>query len=306
MRVLSGGPLVSGALERVRAIAEVIETDDPIGWSREELLARVSDVDALIALPSQRIDEELLSRAPSLRVVANHAVGVDNVDLAACRARGLPVTNTPGVLTEATADLAFALILDACRRVSEGDRDVRAGRFRGWGPRLHLGRRVYGATLGIVGFGRIGRAVAERARGFAMEILHSTSRSTPQELDTLLRRADIVSLHAPLNDSTRGLLSRARMESMKPGAVVINTARGPLLDEVALAELLTAGHLGGAGLDVYEGEPRIHPALLAAPHLVLAPHIGSADEPTRAAMAELACASVIAALRGEAIPNRVA
>lgn len=305
MKVLAGGPMVGGALERVRSIAEVIETDDPIGWSRQELLARVGSVDALIALPSQRVDEELLARA-SLRIVANHAVGVDNVDLAACRARNIPVTNTPGVLTEATADLAFALILDACRRVTEGDRDVRAGRFRGWGPTLHLGRRVHGATLGIVGCGRIGRAVAERARGFSMEILSTTSRSTPAELDALLRRADIVTLHAPLNDSTRGLLSRARMQAMKPGAVVINTARGPLVDELALAELLTDGHLGGAGLDVYDGEPRIHPALLAAPRLVLAPHIGSADEPARTAMARLACDSVLAALRGEPIPNRVA
>jgi glyoxylate reductase len=305
MKVLVGGPLVGSSLGRVAAIAEVIATTDPIGWSRGDLLTRVADVDALIALPSQRIDGELLDRAPGLKIVANHAVGVDNVDLGACRARAVAVTNTPGVLTEATADLAFALILDACRRVTEGDRDVRAGRFRGWGPTVHLGMRVHGATLGIIGFGRIGRAVAERARGFAMKVIHTTSRSSATELESLLTHADIVSVHAPLNDATRGLLSRTRLSMMKRGAVVINTARGALIDELALAELLTAGHLGGAGLDVYDGEPNIRRELLDAPRVVLAPHIGSADADARARMADLACASVIAALRGEPIPNRV-
>lgn len=304
-RVLCGGPLVGGALAELSSIAEVIVPEDPIGWTREQLLARIGDVDALIALPSQRIDRALLDVAPRLKIVANHAVGVDNVDLEVCRARALPVTNTPGVLTEATADLTFALILDACRRVTEGDREVRAGQWRGWGPTVHIGKRVHGATLGIIGFGRIGRAVAARAEGFAMTVLH-TSRSGGISLDELLARADIVSLHAPLDDSTRGLLSRERLALLQPGAIVINTARGALLDEQALAELLISGHLGGAGLDVYNGEPNVHPALLAAPRLVLAPHIGSADEETRSAMAALACASVEAALNDQEIPNRVA
>jgi glyoxylate reductase len=303
MRVLVGAPLAT-SLAALEQIAELAVPSDDIGWSRDELLARIGAADALISLPSQRVDEELVSRASRLRIVANHAVGIDNVDLAACRARGIPVTNTPGVLTEATADLTFALILDACRRVTEGDRDVRAGRFRGWGPRVHLGQRVHGATLGIVGYGRIGQAVAERARGFSMRVVHTTSRTG--DLDALLATSDIVSLHAPLTDATRGLLSRERMLAMKRGAVLINTARGPLVDEVALAELLHEGHLGGAGLDVYVGEPNIHPALLAAPRLVLAPHIGSADHEARRAMGELVCASVLAALTGAEIPNRVA
>jgi len=306
-RVLIGAPLATDSLREVEELAETIVPRDDIGWSRAELLEKIADADAYIALPSQLVDEELLSRALRLRIVANHAVGIDNIDLDACRARRLPVTNTPGVLTEATADLAFGLILDACRRISEGDRNVRAGHFRGWGPRVHLGMRVHGATLGIIGYGRIGRAVAERARGFAMRVLH-TSRSSPDSvpLDNLLAESDIVSIHAPLTDETLGLVSRERLRAMKRGAILINTARGPLVDELALAELLTEGHLGGAGLDVYVGEPNIHPALLAAPRLVLAPHIGSADHETRRAMGDLACASVIAALTGAPIPNRVA
>ncbi len=312
MRVLVGAPLASDAVDDVRALAEIIVPSEDIGWSRAELLERIVDADALIALPSQRVDDELLARATRLRIVANHAVGIDNVDLAACRARNIPVTNTPGVLTEATADLAFGLILDACRRITEGDRDVRAGRWIGWGPRVHLGVRVYGATLGIVGYGRIGRAVAARARGFAMRVLYTSPRDAEDphgarvDLDTLLATSDIVSLHAPLTEQTRGLLSRERIGSMKRGAVLINTARGPLVDEDALAEALTSGHLTGAGLDVYIGEPRINPALLEAPRVVLAPHIGSADTAARKAMGDLACASVIAALTGKDIPNRVA
>ena len=309
-RVLVGGPLVGSALEHLAAIAEVIAPADPIGWTREELLARVPDADALIALPSQRIDRELLDRAPLLCIVANHAVGVDNIDLVACRERGLPVTNTPKVLTEATADLTFALILDACRRVTEGDRAVRAGLWRGWGPTVHLGRRVHGATLGIIGFGRIGRAVAERARGFSMKVLYASPRPAEHaaehvSLEDLLARADIITLHAPLNDSTRGLLSRARLESIKRGAILVNTARGALIDEAALIDLLASGHLAAAALDVYTNEPALNPALLTAPNLTLAPHIGSADHETRAAMAALACDSVRAALTGQPIPNRV-
>lgn len=312
-RVLVGAPLVGDALERVRAVAEPVTTGDPIGWSRAELLARVGDVDALIAMPSQRVDAELLGRAPRLRLVANHAVGVDNVDLAACAARGVIVTNTPGVLTEATADLAFGLVLDACRRISEGDRVVRAGGWRGWGPTVFLGTRVTGATLGIIGLGRIGRAVARRARGFDMRVIYASPRPPSCDaegaervtLDELLARADVVSLHAPLRAETRGLLSRERIAAMRRGAVLINTARGALVDEKALAEALVEGHLAAAGLDVYLDEPHVSPALLAAPNLVLAPHLGSADAPTRAAMASLACDAVVAVLGGLEPPNRV-
>ncbi len=312
MRVVVGGPLVGDALARVAAIAELVVTERATGFDRAELLGRVADADGIIALASQRIDDELLARAERLRVVANHAVGVDNVDLAACRARGIIVTNTPGVLTETTADLAFALILDACRRVSEGDRLVRAGAWTGWAPTHHLGMRVHGATLGIVGFGRIGQAVATRARAFAMNVLYASPRAVPSapaahvSLDELVARSDVISLHAPLSDATRGLFSRERLASMKRGAILVNTARGALLDETALAELLVSGHLGGAALDVYQGEPHIHEGLLSAPRLVLAPHIGSADVETRTAMADLACGAVVAVLSGETeLANRV-
>lgn len=311
-RVLVGAPLVGSALERVRAIAEVDVPEDPIGWTRAELLARIPSADAFLAMPSQRVDVELLDRAPKLLLVANHAVGIDNVDLEACRARGVVVTNTPGVLTEATADLAFGLILDACRRITEGDRVLRAGGFRGWGPTVHLGARVHGAVLGIVGLGRIGRAVAQRARGFEMTVLYASprpARDTPfaehVALDELVRRADVVSLHAPLRSDTRGLFSRERLRSMKPGAVLVNTARGALVDEEALADALRDGHLAAAGLDVYVDEPRVSPALLAAPNVVLAPHIGSADPETRVAMATLACDAVVAVLEGRAPVHRV-
>lgn len=311
--VVFGATVVGDAVERVRAIARVVVPEDPLGFAREELLARVADADALVSMPTQRIDAALLDRAPRLRIVANHAVGVDNVDLDACRARGIVVTNTPGVLTEATADLAFGLILDACRRITEGDRRVRAGGWRGWAPTDHLGVGVHGATLGIVGFGRIGRAVARRARGFSMRVVYASPRRGAPEveaaleaehvpLDALLARADVVSLHAPLSSSTRGLLDRARLRSMRPGAVLVNTARGALVDEVALAELLVEGHLGGAGLDVYVGEPAIHPALLEAPRVVLAPHVGSADPRARRAMADLAADAVIAVLCGRPLP----
>lgn len=309
-RVVVGSPLVGDALERVRAIADVTLSQRATGFSRGELLAEVATADALIALPSQRVDVTLLDAAERLRIVANHAVGVDNVDLEACRARSIVVTNTPGVLTEATADLAFGLLLDAARRISEGDRLVRAGAWEGWAPTFLLGTRVHRATLGIVGFGRIGQAVARRALGFSMKVLHCGSRgqmdgTRAASLDELLATSDFVSLHAPLRPETRGLLSRERLRSMKRGAVLINTARGPLVDEVALAELLHEGHLAGAGLDVYDGEPQVHPALLAAPRIVLAPHLGSGDVEARTAMARLACDAVVAFFDGTDVPNRV-
>lgn len=308
-RVLIAAPLVGEHDRALAAIADLDRANEPL--ARDELLARAETAVAIVAIPGQRVDAELLEHAPSLRLVSNHAVGLDNVDLEACRARGVMVTNTPGVLTEATADLAFGLVIDACRRISEGDRQVRAGQWKGWTPTHHLGRRVHGATLGIVGFGRIGRAVARRARGFDMRVLYASPHAvegepaTRVELDRLLEESDVVSLHAPLNERTRGLLSRQRLERMKRGAILVNTARGPLVDERALAELLVGGHLGGAALDVFVGEPAIDPVLLAAPRLVLSPHIGSADTIARDAMAALACDAVRAFLVGEAPKNRV-
>ena len=307
-RVLVAAPLVGDAVARLSTLADVDQADHPLG--RDELLARVRGVAGLVSLLVHHVDAELLGAAPTLRVVGNHAVGVDNVDLAACAARGVVVTNTPGVLTEATADLAFALLLDAARRVTEGDRLVRAGAWQGWAPTAHLGRRVHGATLGIVGFGRIGRAVAARARGFSMRVLY-TSRSVVEGVDArrvslseLLAEADFVSLHAPLDASTRGMIGAAELAAMRPGAVLVNTARGALVDEAALVDALRAGRLA-AGLDVYRDEPAVPAALRALPNVVLAPHVGSADVPARAAMADLACEGVAAVLEGREPRHRV-
>ncbi|HEY8074012.1 MAG TPA: D-glycerate dehydrogenase, partial [Labilithrix sp.] len=250
------------------------------------------------------------ARAPKLRVVANVAVGVDNVDLAACRARSVGVTNTPDVLSEATGVLAFGLLLAAARRIVEGDRLLRAGRFTGWTPTFLLGARVHGATLGIVGLGRIGRAVARRARGFGLHVLYMQEKplEPPIEralgatfvasLDEMLAHADFVSVHCPLTPETRGLFSAERLARMKPGSVLVNTARGPIVDEAALALALEHGPLAAAALDVYENEPAVHPALLARENVVLAPHIGSADRVTREAMATTAIANAVAVLAG--------
>lgn len=290
----------------------VIQGESPGGMGHDRLiqvLGENPEAEALICLLTDKIDEALLLAGPKLRVVSNCAVGIDNLDLGALRARGVVATNTPGVLTEATADLAFALLLDACRRVSEGDRLVRAGRWDGWAPTQLLGVRVNGATIGIVGFGRIGRAVARRARGFGMSVLYADRDRAPAPieaelgarwapLDEVVAGCDILTLHCPLTPETRGMLSRERLMRMREGAVVVNTARGACIDEAALAELLASGRLAAAGLDVYQAEPRIHPALLKLDNVVLAPHIGSADRPTRERMAEMSVEAVFDVLEG--------
>jgi glyoxylate reductase len=318
--VIVSAPLPGPALGRLEAAGHrVILGESPSGLGRDgilKLLKAHPDVPALVALLSDRVDADVLDAGKSLRVVANYAVGVDNLDLSEMKARGIVATNTPGVLTEATADLSMALILDACRNVTRGDRLVREGKWEGWSPTLLVGPRVTGATLGIVGFGRIGQAVAERARGFSMRVLYTQrNRIAPEteqalgatfvSLDDLLAQSDIVSLHCPLTDSTRGLLNEARMRRMRPGSVLINCGRGPCVDEAALARMLREGHLGAAGLDVYEREPEIHAALLSLPNVVLAPHLGSADAPTRERMAEMSVGSVIDVLAGREPPNRV-
>jgi glyoxylate reductase len=272
--------------------------DDELPPPRAELLARVARADGLIALLSERIDAELLAAAPSLRVVSNHAVGVDNVDIAACTARKVWVTNTPGVLTESTADLAWALILAVARRVGEGERFVRSGRYKSWSPTLLLGLELHGSTLGIVGYGRIGQAVARRAAGFGMQVLHTTSRGGVP-LEELLARSDVVSLHCPLTPATRHLVDARRLGQMKRGAILINTSRGPVVDEAALAAALESGHLGGAGLDVFENEPALHPGLADREDVVLLPHLGSATHATRAQMATMALTDAARVLRGE-------
>ena len=278
--------------------------------------AHEGEFDAILALLTDRIDAELLARAPRVRLVANMAVGVDNVDLAACRARGVAVTNTPGVLTEATADLAFALLLAAARRVAEGDAVVRRGEFPGWTPTTLLGVPVFGSTLGVVGLGRIGQAVARRARGFGMHVYYTQPKRLDERLeralgasylpiDELFRSCDFVSVHCPLTPETHHIVSRERLQSMKPGSVLVNTSRGPCVDEGALADVLEQKHLAAAGIDVFEREPRVEPRLSSLRNVVLTPHIGSADRRTREAMAGLAADNVIAFARGEPLPTGV-
>ena len=244
------------------------------------------------------------------------AVGYDNVDVAACAARGVVVTNTPGVLTEATADLAFGLLLATARRIAEGDRLVRRGEFKGLTPSFLLGARVHGATLGLVGLGRIGQAMARRARGFGMRVVYAGPRRTAPEvertlmathrpIDDLLAEADFVSLHCPLTPATHHLVDAARLARMKAGSILVNTTRGSVVDEGALAAALASGPIGGAGLDVYENEPRVHPDLLRLENVVLAPHIGSAERATREAMAGIAIDNVLAVLAGRGPLNPV-
>jgi lactate dehydrogenase-like 2-hydroxyacid dehydrogenase len=262
-----------------------------------------------VAVLTERFDADVFAAARGrLRVVANVAVGYDNIDVDAATAAGVVVCNTPGILDDTTADIAFLLILAAARRSSEAEAALRAGRWTGFHMEEFLGCDVHRATLGLVGYGRIGQAVARRAQGFAMDVIHHTRTPTGEpgwtgDLHDLLGRADIVSLHVPLSPSTRHLIGRAELAAMKRTAVLVNTARGPVVDEEALAEALEQGSISAAGLDVYEREPAVHPRLLAAPRTVLLPHIGSATVATRTAMARLASSSARAVLAGETPPN---
>jgi glyoxylate reductase len=282
---------------------------------RGELLERVAGKDGLLAMLTDRVDDELLERAgPGLRVVANFAVGFDNLDLEACTARGVLATNTPDVVTEATADLAWALLLAAARRVAEGDRFLRARTPWIWGPEFFLGFEVHGKTLGVVGLGRIGQAVARRASGFGMPVLYTARRRLDpereaalgvawRELDQLLAEADFVSIHTGLSPATHHLIGPERLARMKPTAVLVNTARGPIVDEAALAEALRAGQLGAAGLDVFEREPEVHPALLELDNVTIVPHLGTSTLETRVAMGMMAADNLLAALEDRRPPN---
>ena len=294
------------------------EGDGPM--PRERLLAAARGTAAIVSLLTDMVDAELLDAAGSaLRVVANYAVGLDNVNVAECTRRGVLVTNTPDVLTDATADMAWALLLAAARRVAEGDRLVRSGVEWTWGPEMMLGRDVSGSTLGIVGLGRIGKAVALRARSFGMRVIATGRRHESGSLgdgslgdgsaaemvplETLLAESDFVSLHVDLSPGTRHLMSAERLALMRPGAVLVNTSRGAVVDEEALADALDAGRLFAAGLDVFEAEPRVHPRLAASPRVVLAPHLGSATVGTREAMGRLVVENVLAALSGRRPPT---
>ena len=284
---------------------------------RENLLKEVKGADAIFAILTERIDGEVMDAAgESLRIVANMAVGYDNIAVPDATQRGVLITNTPDVLTETTADLAWALLLSACRRVGEGERIVRANAWKGWGPLQLMGTDVYGKTLGIFGVGRIGQATARRASGFNMRMLYTARNRLSTEIesalnaefadkDRLLAESDIISIHCPLTDETRHAFGAAEFARMREGAVLINTARGPVVDEAALAAALKAGRLRAAGIDVYEREPEIHPDLMACENAVLAPHLGSATEATRARMATTAADNIIAMLRGERPPNPV-
>ncbi len=315
-KVLITTEMFPEALERLRRAGHRVEAPKQGRLFREEILARIGEAEALICLLSDRVDEELLSAAPRLRVVANLGVGVDNVDLAAATRRGIPVTNTPDVLTETTADLGWALLMAAARRIVEADRDLREKGFPGWTfipP--HLGVDVWGRTLGIVGLGRIGTAIARRGRGFSMRVLYTSRTRKPDRerelgleyvpLERLLAESDFVVLTVPLTPDTHHLIGPRELSLMKGEAILVNIARGPVVDEAALARALREGRIRAAALDVFEREPEVHPELLKLRNVVLTPHIGSATWTTRRAMADLAVESVLCVLAGHRPQNLV-
>jgi glyoxylate reductase len=300
-------PEAALALARARASVRLPVQDRRL--ERDELAAYLQDADGLVCLLTDAIDEAVLARAPQLRVVANVAVGYNNIDVAAATRRRIVITNTPGVLTETTADFTWALLLATARRVAEADAFTRAGQFTEWGLMLLLGGDIHGKTLGILGLGRIGRAVARRAQGFAMRILYHDAVRDPEaerglgvvycEKDTVLREADFVTLHVPLLPETRHYIDAQDLRLMKPTAYLVNAARGPVVHEAALVHALREGWIAGAGLDVYEEEPRVHPGLLECRNAVLAPHIASASRETRLRMATMAVEDALAVLEGQ-------
>ncbi len=303
-RCLVTRKLPGGALERLAAAHEVDLWHAAHPPSRDELIEHAREAEGLLSQLTERIDGELLDACPSLRAVANYAVGFDNIDVAACSERGIPVGNTPDVLTDATADLAWALLMAAARRLGDADRAMRTGGWS-WEPDFLLGHDVHGATLGLIGMGRIGSAVARRASGFDMEVIH-TARSGGVPLEELLERSDFISIHSPLTPETRGLIGEEALRRMKPSAILVNTARGPIVDTNALVRALNQGWIAGAALDVTDPEPLPleHPLLLC-PNLTIAPHIGSATHTARAAMADMAVDNLLAALAGERMPHCV-
>jgi glyoxylate reductase len=308
--------ILESGLELVREFCEAEVWPDELPPSRVEILAHVAGVEGLLCLLTDRIDAEVMDTAgPGLKIISNHAVGVDNVDVVAASVRGIPVGNTPGILTDATADMAFALLLAAARRVVEGDRLVKSGGWKTWGPGFMLGADLAGATLGIVGFGRIGRAVARRASGFGLRILFTDPSPAPPDpglnaaqvdFDTLLHESDFISLHTPLTDETRGLINAETLGRMKPTAVLVNTSRGPVVDQEALYEALISKRIFAAALDVSVPEPlpADHP-LLSLDNCIIVPHIASASWRTRQRMSLMAAENLIAGLKGESLPNCV-
>jgi len=305
-------------LDLIRASCEMDLWDGELPPPRDELLRRVAGVDGALTLLTDKVDDAFLDAAgPQLRVVSNYAVGFDNIDVAACARRGVPVGNTPGVLTDTTADLAWTLLMAAARRVPEGDRYVRDGRWKTWGPLLLLGPDVHGATIGIVGFGRIGQAVARRAAGFGMRILYHDVNELPSDvteplgavftpLDDLLAQSDFVSLHVNLTPETRHLIDARTLALMRPTAVLVNTSRGPVVDQAALADALEQDGIFAAALDVTDPEPiPMDDRLVGRDDCLIVPHIASASRATRGKMAQMAAANLIAGVTGQPLPTEV-
>jgi glyoxylate reductase len=303
-------------LEIVKEFCDVDLWEAELPPTRDELLQQIRGVDGILCLLTDKIDGEVMDEAgPQLKVISNHAVGFDNIDVPAATARKIPVGNTPDVLTDATADFALALLMTVARRIPEGERYVQAGKWKTWGPRTLLGVDIKGATLGLVGFGRIGKAVAKRARGFDMRVIYYDPReknshrdldATQVDFETLLDQSDFISLHTPLTPDTRHMIDSEALSKMKPNAILVNTARGPVVDPDALYEALRAKRIFGAGLDVTEPEPLpLNSPLLTLDNVVIVPHIASASKTSRAEMSWMAAQNLIAGLKGEHLPNCV-
>jgi glyoxylate reductase len=303
-------------LAMLRDVVEMKVWEDELPPPHDVLQKEVREIDGLVSLLTDKIDAELMDLNPRLKVVSNYAVGYDNIDIPAATARGIPVGNTPGVLTDTTADLAFTLLMASARRIQESIDYVRAGKWKTWGPMLLTGLDIHGATLGVVGFGRIGQGMAKRASGFGMRVLYydvhrredleKSMGVTYADMDTLLRESDFITMHTDLNESTRHMLNAAAFAKMKRTAYVINTARGPIIDPQALYDALQAGKIAGAALDVTEPEPiPMDSPLLKLPNCLIVPHIASASVATRAKMAQMAAANLVAGIRGDKLPTCV-
>ncbi len=315
-KIFATYPLPGPSFQELKELYELTVHPGPYPISREKLLEGVKEAEILICLLTEKIDREILEGAPNLKVIANYAVGYDNIDLTWATVYDIAVLNTPDVLTDATADLTFSLLLAAARNLNRGEQLIRSGKWNGWRPDLLLGTEVSGKTLGIIGMGRIGRAVARRAKGFSMKILYYSRSQLPPglerdlgiefiPLEELLQRSDFVSLHCPLTPETHHLLDREKLALMKRDAILINTARGAIVEEEALLESLKSGKLAAAALDVFENEPSINPKLLELPNLVLTPHLGSATVEARERMTEVLVRGIQALLRGEKPHNIV-
>lgn len=301
--------LPDAAMQEIGRYFDMTVNPDNRVLAKEEIIEGVKDCDALLCLLTDRIDADVMDASPKLKVISNYAVGFNNIDLNAANERKLPVCITPGVLTDTTADLTWSLIMASARRVIEGDRMTREGKFDGWGPLMLLGTDVFDKTIGIVGMGRIGQAVAKRARGFDMEILFTSNSPKPEleeefharqtDLETLIKKSDFITLHCPLTPETTHLIGEKELAMMKPGAYIINTARGPVIDEKALVKCLQEKRIAGAGLDVFEEEPKLAEGLAELDNVVILPHIGSATTETRTRMGMMAAENAIAIMEGE-------